>query len=343
MHAVQSYQKINVPQYVEALLLCPDKKVCTNLANTLNKSHDTIQREIDYAATQQETATLPHQELAHNELNPEETYLIHDDTQLTKLYAKEIEGLDIGFDGSIRRAALGLKVITSLLTDKRVSIPIEAIPYISKELAQAGYKTKSDIAIDITRHAIKHFKIKRLLADAHFATNTTLPFLHDEQINYLMKIPRSRVVTIDGITGQLQKVLRLKKNNRVKSAKGIFNGIECYFYVIKIKNGSTIYFISNDQLDPYEVIHLYRIRWNIELFHRTAKQYLGLNDCQMQAIEKQRQHVLHVMHAYALASVQSTLMGLGCVEDVINHLRIVKSKYRGHQKSFTEGNFGYGA
>jgi len=341
MHAVQSYQKKDVPQYVKALLLCSEKKVCTNLSDTLSTSHDAMQRAITHDAAKQENATLPLQTLAQNELNHDETYLIHDDTQLTKLYAKEIEGLDIGFDGSLGRATLGLKVITSLLTDKRVSIPIEAIPYISKELAQAGYKTKSDIAIDITKHVLKHFKIKRMLADAHFATIPMITFLNDAQLNYLMKITRSRVVTIDGIMGQLQKLLRLKKNNRVKSAKGILNGIECYFYVIKIYNGSTIYFISNDQIDPYEVIALYRIRWNIELFHRTAKQSLGLSDCQMQAIEKQRQHMLYVMHAYALASVQRELMGLDCVEDVINHLRHVKSKYRSTQKASIEGNFGY--
>lgn len=341
MHATQSYQKTDTPQYVKALLLCSEKKVCTNLSNAIDISHDTIYREITCAATKQDDATLPLKTIAHIELNHDETYLIHDDTQLTKLYAKEIEGLDIGFDGSLGRATLGLKVITSLLTDKRVNIPIEAIPYIGKDLAQTGYKTKSDIAIDVTKHVIKDFKIKRLLADAHFATNAMLTFLHSEQINYLMKTSRGRVVTIDGITGQLKNVLRLKKNNRIKAAKGILNGIECCFYVIKIYNGSTIYFISNDQIDPYDAVALYKIRWNIELFHRTAKQCLGLGDCQMRSIEKQRQHILYVMHAYALAHVQKALMGLDCVEGVINHVRNVKSKYRCIQQPFIEGNFGY--
>lgn len=343
MHVAQSYQKTNTPQYVKALLLCPEKKVCTNLSDTLNRSHDSVQRSFACAAAKQEDATQLLRAVALNELNANETYLIHDDTQLTKLYAKAIEGLDVGFDGSLGRAALGLKVVTSLLTDRHINIPIEAIPFVSKDLAQASYRTKSDIAIDVTKHVIKHFKIKRLLADAHFATTCMIDFLHAYQINYLMKIPRSRVVTIDGITGQLKNILRLKKNNRVKSAKGIFNGIECYFYVIKIYNGSTIYLVSNDPVDPYKVVELYRIRWNIELFHRTAKQYLGLGDCQMRSIEKQRQHILYVMHAYALASVQMALMNLACVEDVINHLRTVKSSCLVNRKSSTNGNFDYAA
>lgn len=141
-----------------------------------------------------------------------------------------------------------------------------------------------------------------------------------------MKITRTRIVTINGLTGQLKDVLRLKKNNHTRVARGTINGIQCYFYTIKIKDESTIYLISNDYIDPHTVIKLYRIRWKIEVFHRTAKQYLGLSDCQMITIEKQRQHVLHVMHAYAKASVQTALMGLDCVEDFINHYRIVKSK-----------------
>ncbi|MFA6263771.1 MAG: transposase [Candidatus Babeliales bacterium] len=341
MHAVQSYQKTNTPQYVEALLLCPEKKVCTNLSDTINRSHDSVQRELACAAAKQEDATQSLRTLALNELNADETDLIHDDTQLTKLYSKLIEGLDVGFDGSLGRAALGLKVVTSLLTDRHINIPIEAIPFVSKELAQASYRTKSDIAIEVTKQVIKHFRIKRVLADAHFATKCMLTFLNNEQINYLMKIPRSRVVAIDGIEGQLKNVLRLKKNNRVKMAKGTFKEIECYFYVIKIYNGATIYLVSNDLIDPYEVVELYRIRWNIELFHRTAKQYLGLGDCQMRSIEKQRQHILYVMHAYALASVQMSLMNLACVEDVINHLRNVKPNYLDTWKSAAKGNFDY--
>lgn len=340
MHAVQSYQKTETPQYVQALLKCSEKKVCTNLSDVICTSHDTIYREIEKQCTTNKTQTAL-EEIAHDNLNQEETYLIHDDTQLTKIYAKSIEGLDVGFDGSLGRAALGLKVITSLLTDTHVSVPIEAVPYISKELAQATYKSKCEIAIAVTKHVVADFKIKRMLADAHFSAMPMLSFLHEELINYLMKITRSKVVTIDGVTGQLKNILRLKKNNRMKAAKGIINGLECWFYVIKIQNGSTIYFISNDQLHPLEVIRLYRIRWKIELFHRTAKQYLGANDCQMRAIEKQRQHILYVMQAYAISSIRMALMGVDCVEDVINHFRDVKIRRRSMPKSSTVRNFDY--
>jgi hypothetical protein len=140
-----------------------------------------------------------------------------------------------------------------------------------------------------------------------------------------MKIPRNRIVTINVLTGQLQDILRLKRNSHVKMMQGTFKGIDCCFYVVKIKSGTTMYFVSGDEIDPYEVVRIYRIRWNIELFHRTAKQYLGLSDCQMRAIEKQRQQVILVMLAYAVSNVRKELMGVSCVENVINHIRDAKT------------------
>ena len=333
MHANQSYHKSETPQYVEALLQCPDKKVCTNLAKTVAVPHDTMYRNFKNSISSEQHSSKALETIAYNELDKDNTYLIHDDTQITKLYAEQIEGVEIGFDGSTSRACLGIKMVTSLLTDTKINIPIDAIPYVSKELAQSSYKTKSRLAIEITRHVVGRFKIKRMLGDAHFATNEMLAFLSEESINFLMKITRTRVVTIGEFTGQLQVVLRLKRNSHTAVAKGTINGIQCYFYVIKVRDESTIYLISNDYIDPHKVVTLYRIRWNIEMFHRTAKQYFGLSDCQMRAIEKQRQHVLHVMHAYAQVSVEAHSMNLSCIEDAIRYHRIAKHKQCG--KSLT--------
>lgn len=343
MHANQSYQNLKTGQYVEALLKCSDKKVCTNLARTMNTSHDSIYRSFDNP-TEDTSETLEELKwLSRTSLNQDEVYLIFDDTQITKLYAKEIEGLDIGFDGSLGMPTMGIKMVTALLTDRKQNIPIDVIPYISKDLAQSCYKTKSEIAIGITNLLLEDFKFKLILGDAHYATKQMLHFLNDKQLSYLMKIPCNRVVTIGKSTGQLKHIFRLKKNSHVQSLKGYFDGIECYFYVVKIKNGTIAYLISNEQIDPYEVIEIYRIRWNIEIFHRVAKQYLGLGDCQMRAIEKQRQHTVCVMLAYAIANIQKTLMGLPCIEHVINHLRVVKRPGVRSVKSAAEGNLYYTA
>ena len=101
MHAVQSYQKLGSGQYVEALLKCSNKKVCTNMANTMNVSHDSMYRCFDNPIDKTNKTIDELKSIALRLLNQDSLYLIFDDTQITKLYAKQIEGLERGFDGSL--------------------------------------------------------------------------------------------------------------------------------------------------------------------------------------------------------------------------------------------------
>ncbi len=97
-----------------------------------------------------------------------------------------------------------------------------------------------------------------------------------------------------------------------------------HFYVAKLENGSTVYFISLYAIDRNELIKLYRIRWNVEIYHRTAKQLLGWKDCQMRAIEKQILHSFYVMYAYAIAELVRIKMEFDSTEDAIRHLSVLK-------------------
>jgi hypothetical protein len=299
----RSYQDSQIsqcPKYVGALLACSTRKVCTNLAESVNESHDVIYREMDNFAESDDTQKMLHQ-IAHDQLDRENIFLVLDDVKLAKMYAEEIEGLEVSYDASSKQSTLGLSMVTCLLTDRKHSIPVEAIPYVGKELAGAHYKTKTELAQVITTSVKRHFNIRRFIADAHYSTKKNIPWLYEHQIAYLMKFARNKKVTIGDKYGPLNDILRLKKNSHVASSHGELEGVPCYFYVVKIKDGSKIFFISNDLIPLDELLSLYRIRWKIEVFHRTVKQSFGMRDCQMRSMEKQRQHVLFVMHAYAIA------------------------------------------
>ena len=329
MLSSKGYQNFSLPQYAEALIKCEKRKVCTNLAESLNKSHDSVIRGFNKELESNNTKESL-KNIALNHLNKESTNLIIDDSLITKIYSEKIEGVELSFDGSEGRPNPGLRIVTALLTDEEIKIPIDAVPYVSKQLAQSSYKSKVSIAIQITKDVSKFILIHRFLADAHFSTKEMLIFLNNEGIKFLMKITRRRIVEIENQKGQLQNILRLRKNQRFYASIGVLDGKQYYFYVIKIIKGTIIYFISNDYIEPSEIAKLYKIRWKIELFHRTAKQTFGLGDCQMRSIEKQRQHALYVMHAYAYASIKTKLLQLESIEAYIKTVRNAKpiaSKY----------------
>lgn len=315
-------KQTNIPEYSQALIATASKKTCTNLAKTLNKSHDSLYLPFRNPIENKEAIRKDLLEIAQKELNLEETILIFDDSQITKRYAQDIEGLDKTFDGSIGQAALGLQMVSALLMDQNIKIPIDLKPYISKQIAGDYFKTKSEIAAEIYTNLTSIFNINLLLADAHYATNFFLSFLFNQKQAFLMKIPCNRKVIIDGKIGQLKNVFRLKKNAKVRCLQGSFvgNSNPYFFYAIKIENGTIMYLISLNPIDPYKVVKLYRIRWNIELYHRVAKQHLGWKDCQMRAIEKQELHSFFIMYSYAIADIVRHKLKLRCTEDAIRWL-----------------------
>lgn len=324
MRVAEIFPEKNMPKYSQALLGTESRKTCTNLATSLNETHDSLYKPFRSPTQSKNEVFSELIKLGQAQFKNKKIKLIFDDTQISKPYAKEIEGLDLGFDGSAGRAELGLQIVNALLTDGHVKLPIDLRPYISKQLSGKHFKTKSQLAAEITMLLIEYFEIDILLADAHYATKYLLKLLYQLGMAFLMKIPCNRIVTIGKKTGQLKQILRLRKNERIRFAKGFFDGFPFYFYVAKIKEDITVYFISLNLIKPTEVIELYRIRWSVELYHRTAKQSLGLKDCQMRSIEKQELHMFYVMLAYALAEIIRFEWGLSCTEEAIRLLGKVK-------------------
>lgn len=317
-------EEIKTPNYVSGLLKTVGRKVCTNLSATLGVSHDSLNREIENAAENVTSISKPLYQLANKHVSGKEKYLIIDDMPNAKEHAKEIEGLDLVFDTVQHRAVVGLLSVIAIITDKIAKIPVDAEIMISKTFAGSAYKSKSEIAQVIIDRLLGSVLFDWFLADAHYATQFLIGALCKRSIQFLMKINRNRVVIIGGEQGQLQNILRLKKNNRVASAQGTFGGISCYFYVLKVAPDKTMYLVSNVQICKERLVGLYKVRWTIECFNRTAKQLLGFSECQMRSFKMQHAHLLYILWAYAIADINRIKCGFLNVEQSIRSYRIAK-------------------
>ncbi len=336
MNITKTQKNNSTSLYTNGLLVTDGRKTATNLAKSLNVKHDKLYNEL--TNTQEEDLLSKLRFLAQQTFQSSPLYLLFDDTRLTKRHASNIEGLDVGHDGSTNSITKGIQMVTAMFATADIKLPIDIQPYISKWLSE-DYKTKSDIAWDIVQKLIASFNLARVLADAHYATKALLRKLIESGILFLMKIPRNRKVVIHGRCDQLQQLLRLKRNEHVRYAVGFYDDIRYFFYVVKVGPGKTVYLISSDFVEPKELISLYRIRWEIELFHRTAKQKLGLGDCQSTSLKKQIRHCLFVMRAYCLAELKRHKLNMQNVEEAIEAFRIVKFNSAIYRKRASIQNF----
>jgi hypothetical protein len=325
----------NFSEYVMGLLKTFERKNCTQISKTMNTSHDSMLRQLDNSSDEELSA----KSFAKSVLMDEECILVIDDGRIAKPYAELMEGASLGQDGSSHQVVMGLQMITAMLVGTFCKLPVDVCEYVSKWLAGSNFSTKSEIAKKLTHGLMYTFNISRLIADAHYATYEFISFLHHSGLDYLMKLPCNRKITLLGQTGTIRDLLRLRRNERVRCKKGLYHGMVCFFYVIKHDKDKIVYLISSDYIDPHKVAELYKLRWNIEIFHRTAKQLLGYADCQSRSLTKQLQHCRFVMLAYAIADVFRYQMRLSTTEDAIRALRYSKHPIPNSLESLLDQDF----
>jgi len=306
--------------YIEGLLKTERRKVCTSIAETLNTTHDAVYQPFDKAELLIQKAREELQSIAAEAFGNKPIYLLIDDFVINKQYSKEIEGTDTCYDSSTKHAGAGLHSVSAMLTDGDTKIPIDASLFLSKRIGGENRITKNKIAEEI----IKSNSFDRAIWDAHYTTHSSVRKCYELNKSYLGKIPRNRIVKVNGKEGQVQKLVKLKKNRKILSVEANFGGTPCWIHAVKRDDKKIIYLISDDYIKPKLIAKIYKIRWKIECFHRTSKQMLGMQQCQMRSFKKQELHVLSVMIAYAHAELIRIRFKLKHTEAAVRLIRSQK-------------------
>lgn len=338
MRVADILEEKNISNYSMALMSNESHKNCVSLAKKMNMTHDSIYERFKEPVKQREIIKKDLIKMAQEQFDKNKVSLLFDDSRIAKVHAKDIDGLHFGFDGSTGDTNLGLQMVSALLTDGDIKIPIEIEAYITKKIAGKNYKSKSELAHAIYSHMIKLFNIDIVIADAHYATKYLLSILYDVAQQFLMRFTCSRIVQIGKSKGQLRKIFRLRRNEHIRMTQGVFDGKLLYFYIIRLKTGCLAYFVSLLPINIADLENIYKIRWNIEMFHRTAKQSLGWCDCQMRSIEKQQLHSFYVIHSYVIAELLRVKMKLKTTEDAIRAIWDAKASVANNSMYATREN-----
>jgi putative transposase len=251
-----------------------------------------------------------------------------DDTLIMKMYSKVIEGTNNNYDSSDGKTYKSLCAVVAVITDGTVTIPISQDIWVSKELNQEEYRTKWQIAQQLIERIQKELPIYMLLADGLYAIHEFLTWLISQKIKFEMRFHSNRVVTDKDYLGQIRYHPKLRLSGRRPMRTILITWQGTQFYVTAFrrinKNGEAIviYQISNYKASAREHVRAYELRWRIEKFFRTAKQYLGLNDCQSRKLNLQQNHIMNVFLIYAMLQVERKKHKLKNVETLIKSLNL---------------------
>ena len=324
--------KKHLTRYVKGVLLTQGKKSCEGMGSFLGLSHDKLYRSMTFIsgnfAFVQDFASQIVQELS----DTNEGWLIVDDTAVTKVYSRLIQGVVWMYNVLVGKEQRQFNILVIAWTNGIITIPLDFQFWYPKNLCDE-YQTKSEIAANLIKKWWSKVPAKGILGDGHFSTFELLQFCLKMKIPLIAKFASNRKVsTHDGISEQLKyhSVLKLQRNQRSKTVEIVWHGMELFCTVHKRKNKNNeyniVYYISTIRKAPKEYILLYNHRWHIEKMFRTMKQSLGLKDCSARKQSSHIGHIFGIFHAYTIIQIIRSENNLPHVEAVIKQLRKPKSR-----------------
>ena len=314
-------RKLTYP--IALLLSIANRKTFETLGHVHSISGDTITRIVKCNAATTEDLLKTVKVVFKNK----RLFLIIDDTLILKLYAKCIPGTSDNYDSADRKSYRSLCSVVAMITDGHIAIPIDQAIWTALEFATDTYKKKWEIAQQLIERIHKKISLYMVLADGLYAVVELLEWLITQNIRFEMRFHANRVIKCDQFKGQIKyyEKLKLSGTRPMRTIRAGWYGMKLHFTAFRrvTKYGRIIitYQISNHKCSAREHVHSYEYRWHIEKFFRTAKQHLGLNDCQSRKIDLHEKHILNVFFTYALLQYERTKNRFKNVESAIKSIK----------------------
>jgi hypothetical protein len=308
---IKKHVRDSVLQYLKCVLITKGRKNCVSMAKEMQISHDSLYKFFSFSTTCQVLARKSVLFLAKSlSKRSKKSYLIIDDTNIPKIFARVIKMISIAYNSTIKRPVKSLNIVVLAWSNGIITIPIGFEWWHSKTVNEETYVKKSSLAKKLITEVRGKIEPDYILLDGFYASAHMMDFLEKNSIHYEMRIARNRKVkTSCGACDQLQnhKALKLKRNQKHKTVYAYYKGKSRYFSAHKRKklDGTykTVYTVSNLELSPRQHCKVYEGRWEIEKMFRTLKQSLGLGDCQARTTQKQGAHFWIAFLAYAFLEV----------------------------------------
>lgn len=207
------------------------------------------------------------------------------------------------------------EMISIGLTNGIIYIPLDFCIWVSSKVTKPkDYKKKTEMFLNLMKkYLLMQIPVKTIMFDSYFASKKIIKWLNRNGFTWYTRIKKNRIVYIEGNKCQLQK----SGLNYDESFVCKLNDIKGQVKIFRFCHQDEEYYIcSNNIAIANEGLKAeYLKRWQVEVFHREAKQKLGLENLMMQKWNNLTNHVGFVCLAYSLMTVLKQLSG-GSVGDV---------------------------
>ena len=249
----------------------------------------------------------------------EEGILIVDDTIAEKA-GEKIEGVRRLYDSSAERYVTGHSIVNLVYSGRRVFYPLacEIVLPVSDGM---DYLTKNDLALCMLKGAVRRGFRQTVVHDSAYLCDDLMQFLDSANVPWVSKCKSNRILVYHGRRlhahelGSILARSRFRRHKRyrdIEYASAIAelpgHGL-CRFVVVRNfredePEGADVgikYLLASDEsVHGSTVVRLYKMRWKVEEYHRSAKQDLGLKDHQGRKLRGVISHLMSVALAHIL-------------------------------------------
>ena len=245
------------------------------------------------------------------------SFFLLDDTLLEKV-GRHIESAGYHYDHTKNAYVFGHQIVTSGYVFKSEFYPFLLELYTKEDDCKKEnlvFKTKVEIALAILKKAFVFHKPSVVLIDSWYCTQEIIRFLDENNVDYIIASKSNRLFTLRGkeekiseFTNHIRATEMVVKNDyeyQVKSVSAHFDdfGTKRLVFVRRRKIGDRFFdnwntLITNlDDVSNETIINMYANRFTIDVFHKEAKQHLGLGKSQL----RKRRGVVRHLHLVAVA------------------------------------------
>lgn len=258
--------------YATGLLSAPWRFTLVYLSFFSGKSHDFLTRGLQRKYSWK---TLLRLFLNNRVLS--EGYLIIDETEVDKSFAKTIPCLGWLWSHLQNKYIFGLHIVVIVWTNTTITIPLAWKIY-----KKDSGKTKIDLAMELIRYCLCTLRIqpKAFLFDSFYASEKLLKYLQKHHQTFYSQLPKNRKFNY--------RFLSEMNNGRPYWLEtGVIRG---GIRVQVVKNRRKYYVTNAIGVTRKGQLQTYKIRWQIEKVFRFVKQELGFEKCQSTSLTGQNTH-----------------------------------------------------